>query len=152
MTAAVPSVYLDTCCYQRPIDPAVNERVRAEARAMLDVFAAFVAGRAVRVDSPVVWYETGLNPDEHLRGDVRSFLAGAGREAAFDRGAAELAATFARDRAIRDADGMHLACAVTAGADFFCTVDDKLFRRARAADTGGTALIAPADLAAALSA
>ena len=60
--AAVPSVYLDTCCYQRPADlwAAANDpRVAAEANALLKVLIACEAGRAVRIVSSVNWYEAG---------------------------------------------------------------------------------------------
>ena len=147
----MPSVYLDLCCYQRLYEPATDPRMVAEARAVRAVLAACAAGRAARLASPLLWYESGLNPNGPVRDGVRLDLAAANREAPFDRAAADRAADYNRGRGLRrgsaERDGMHLASAVEAGADVFCTVDDRLFRRATAADTAATAVLTPADLA-----
>ena len=47
---------------------------------------------------------------------------------------------------IRPADALHLAAAVEAGADAFCTTDDPLHQRGREADTGATAVCTPIEL------
>jgi len=43
-------------------------------------------------------------------------------------------------------DALHLASAVEGGAAYFCTCDDKLLRRAKAADTGVTRPLSPLEL------
>ena len=43
-------------------------------------------------------------------------------------------------------DALHLSSAVETEADFFCTCDDRLLRRARAADTGRTRVVSPLEL------
>ena len=149
--AAVPSVYLDLCCYQRLYEAATDARMAAEARAVRAILAACAAGRSERLSSPLLWYEAGLNRTEAVRDAIRVDLAAADREVPFDRAAAGRAADDNRGRSVRrgsaERDGMHLASAVVAGADVFCTVDDRLFRRATAADTDATAVLTPADLA-----
>jgi len=47
---------------------------------------------------------------------------------------------------IRRLDALHLATAVEAGAAYFCTTDDQLLRKGRAADTGGTSVVSPLEL------
>ena len=160
--ATVPSVYLDTCCYQRPADlfaVATDERVRAEAEALLKALAACEAGRATRAASSVNWYEAGLNRNAAVRDDVLARLGGADRELVFDRSMAERAAGFGRDRLRsrqrgRDCDEMHLACALEAAVDLFCTVDDRLRTRALrlSADgrLGSLRIMTPAELVAEL--
>ncbi|HET6762330.1 MAG TPA: PIN domain-containing protein, partial [Longimicrobiaceae bacterium] len=49
-------------------------------------------------------------------------------------------------RGIKPLDALHLASAVEGGADFFCTCDDKLMKRARDVDTLGTRVVSPQQL------
>jgi predicted nucleic acid-binding protein len=42
------------------------------------------------------------------------------------------------DQGIKPLDALHLACAVEGRADYFCTCDDRLLKRARLVDTGAT--------------
>lgn len=43
-------------------------------------------------------------------------------------------------------DALHLASAIQAEADFFCTCDDRLLRRARLVDTRRTKVVSPLEL------
>ena len=156
--AAVPSVYLDTCCYQRPIEAAVGNPTPdmiAEAEAVAEILTLCKSGRAVRVVSAINWYEAGLNRETRLREDVSANVAGAGRDLPFDRAAADRAGVLGRYTARaargRDCDGMHLASAVEAGAAVFCTVDKRLLNRGRRADTGETRVLTPAETVAFLT-
>ena len=150
--AHLPGVYLDTCCYQRPVEAAAGNPVPtilAEAEAVAEILSLCAAGRAVRIISAINWYEAGLNREPELRNDVRARVAGADRDVPFDRPAAERAARLGRGSARadrrRDCDGMHLASAVGAGAAVFCTVDKRLLNRGRRADTGDTRVLTPAE-------
>jgi predicted nucleic acid-binding protein len=47
---------------------------------------------------------------------------------------------------IRPVDPLHLASAVKARADYFCTCDDRFLKRAKAVDTGHTKVVSPLEL------
>jgi len=47
---------------------------------------------------------------------------------------------------IKPLDALHLASAVEAKADYFCTCDDRFLKRARAADTLQTKVVSPLEL------
>lgn len=47
---------------------------------------------------------------------------------------------------IKALDALHLACAVEGGADYFCTCDDRLLRRAKQSATGSTRAVSPLEL------
>ena len=47
---------------------------------------------------------------------------------------------------IKPIDALHLASAVTAKAEYFCTCDDRFLRRAKAVDTGQTKVVSPLEL------
>ena len=44
---------------------------------------------------------------------------------------------------LRPLDALHLACAVEAAADYFCTCDDRLLKRAKAIHTGPPKVVNP---------
>ena len=44
---------------------------------------------------------------------------------------------------LKPLDALHLASAVEAQADYFCTCDDRLLRRAQTADTLQTKVVSP---------
>ncbi|ETW96051.1 MAG: hypothetical protein ETSY1_28135 [Candidatus Entotheonella factor] len=68
-----------------------------------------------------------------------------------DRHVEERARTF-RDLGIKVLDALHLASAVEAQADYFCTCDDRLLRRARIAETLQTKVVSPLELIAEITA
>jgi predicted nucleic acid-binding protein len=47
---------------------------------------------------------------------------------------------------ITPVDALHLASAVEAKADYFCTCDDRFLKRAKAVDTGQTKVVSPLEL------
>ena len=57
----------------------------------------------------------------------------------------ELATRF-NEQGLRPADSLHLASAIHGQADYFCTSDDKLLRRARRMDTSRTRVVSPLEL------
>ena len=52
---------------------------------------------------------------------------------------------------IKRLDAIHLASAVEAEADFFCTTDDLLLKRGRAVNTNSTVVVSPLELVVHLS-
>ena len=47
---------------------------------------------------------------------------------------------------IKVLDALHLACAVEAQANYFCTCDDRFYRRAKQLDTKQTLVVSPLEL------
>jgi predicted nucleic acid-binding protein len=47
---------------------------------------------------------------------------------------------------MRPLDALHLASAVIAKADYFCTCDDRFLKRAKAVNTGQTKVVSPLEL------
>ena len=52
---------------------------------------------------------------------------------------------------VKRLDALHLASAVEAEADYFCTTDDHLLRRGRAVNTAATSVVSPLELVVHLS-
>jgi predicted nucleic acid-binding protein len=81
-------------------------------------------------------FEVARIPDPTRRAEAEAVLTLASEHLKVTDPAEALALTF-EQRGLRPMDAIHLALASTAKADFFCTSEDKLFRKAQAlADLG----------------
>lgn len=138
-------VYLDTCAVQRPLDDRSQLRVRVEADIILAVIAAAEAGEIQLVSSDVLRFETENNPIPARRDFARRVLQIAKVDTATTPEVAESARRYER-RGIKPLDAVHLASGVAVAADYFCTADDDLIRRARNANTGATRVVSPLEL------
>jgi predicted nucleic acid-binding protein len=49
-------------------------------------------------------------------------------------------------KGMKPLDALHLASAVIAKADYFCTCDDRFLKRAKEASTGQTKVVSPLEL------
>ena len=138
-------VYLDTCAVQRPLDDRSQLRVRVEADIILAIIAAAEADEIQLISSDVLRFETENNPIPARRDFGRRVLAIATVDNATTPEVADLARRYEQTD-IKPIDAVHLASAVAARADFFCTVDDDLLRKARFANTGATRVVSPPEL------
>jgi hypothetical protein len=127
---AVPTVYLDLCCYNRPFDDQSQARVHLEAEAVLAIVQRVGSASWELVGSAVLKAEARANPDPDRRKQVLDLMEATTWELAVDR------TTFERAREIqqlgfRQFDSLHLACAERARVDVFLTTDDGLVRLAK---------------------
>lgn len=118
-------LYLDSCCYNRPFDAHVQERVRREAEAVL----AILESPHEKVACDPLFWEPAANTNLEKRARVSSLLSLARREGV------NVAAFTARlpgivQLGIRPMDSAHIACAELVSADWFLSTDDPLLRRA----------------------
>ena len=123
-------IYLDNCCLQRPLDDQTHPRIRVETEAVFAILTAVQAGEIQLLGSEALDYEVSRIPDEGRRMEVSAVLALA-TEYLEITDAVEAQALAFEQAGIYAMDAVHLAQASLANADFFCTCDDKLFRKAR---------------------
>ena len=139
-------VYLDTCSLQRPLDDKSQLRIRLEAEAILSVLDLVKDGQLELVSSDALIFEIGHNPHLTRQDFALETIAGASNyiqlSETVERRAVELNQT-----GIETLDSLHLASAEAAEADFFCTCDDPLLKKARRAVRGGTKVVSPLELA-----
>ena len=60
-------IYLDMCSLQRPLDDAIQLRVRVEAEAIVSVLAFCQAGKAELITSDALLFEASACPDRRTR-------------------------------------------------------------------------------------
>jgi predicted nucleic acid-binding protein len=124
-------IYLDNCCLQRPLDDQTHPRIRVETEAIFVILAAVQAGELSLLGSEALDYEIANIPDETRQSDARAVLTLASERLQVTDAVESLATDFSQS-GIHAMDALHLALASTAKADFFCTCDDQLLRRAEA--------------------
>ena len=138
-------VYLDMCSIQRPLDSEDDIRVATEAQAVLGLLRLCEAGQLTLVGSDASLFELEKNPHPVRKDYAAVVLSKAGAFTATDQRAEARARRFEAS-GMKPLDALHLASAVEADADFFCTCDDRLLARARQAQTGRTRVVSPLDL------
>ncbi len=123
-------IYLDNCCLQRPLDDQTFPRIRVETEAVFAVLAAVQAGDHQLLSSEALEYEVGRIPDTNRRGEVIALLGLAAERLQIDSDVERIALLF-EQRGLCAMDAIHLALASAAEADYFCTCDDVLLRKAQ---------------------
>ena len=142
-------VYLDMCCIQRPLDTKLQLRIVLEADAILGVISLCEAGVVDLIVSDAHTFETSRNPHPTRKQHAIEVTAKAteyvsATEAVKNRAAALNA------KGIKPLDALHLASAIEVGAAYFCTCDDRFYKKAKHIDTGETAVVTPLELIAEL--
>jgi predicted nucleic acid-binding protein len=127
---AVPTVYLDLCCYNRPFDDQSQARVHLEAEAVLAIVQRVGSASWELVGSAILKAEARANPDADRRKQVLDLMESVTWELAVDRAILERARDIKR-LGFGQFDSLHLACAERAGADVLLTTDDGFVRSAK---------------------
>lgn len=138
-------VYLDMCTIQRPADDQSQWRVYMEAQAVLGIITLVERGELDLVGSAALLVEHAPNPNQQRRQVTERTLSLATDVIPVTPAVDRRAATY-RESGMKPMDAVHLASAVEAGVDFFCTCDDRFLRRAKSADTGLTRPVSPLEL------
>ena len=142
-------VYLDNCALQRPLDDRTTFRVRAEAEAIETIIRGVERGVVRLLSSDVLTAESSDAPDRTRRDFAGEILALA-YSVVHLTPSVEAQARPYREAGMKAFDALHLASAVAGGAEYFCTTDDRFFRKARAANPQTLRVVTPSELAIAL--
>jgi len=119
--------------------------VATEAQAVLGILRLCDSGPVTLVGSDARLFELEKNPHPVRKDYAAPVLSTARAFAATDQRVEARARKFAAT-GMKPLDGLHLASAVEADSDFFCTCDDRLLKRARQAETGRTRVVSPLEL------
>jgi predicted nucleic acid-binding protein len=138
-------LFLDMCSIQRPLDDKTQPRVAIEAEAVLTILGLCEKGSAQLVVSQSLRFETERNPHPLRREYALGVLSRATVLAPTGDSVDDRARQF-NAAGIKPLDAAHLAAAVEAQVDYFCTCDDRFLRRAQAVDTLGTKVVTPLEL------
>jgi predicted nucleic acid-binding protein len=138
-------LYLEMCCLQRPLDDRSQLRIALEAEAVLGILALCRAGGAQLLSSDALEYEAARIPHPLRKVHTDEVLAQADQAIRVSDEIERRARAY-NQAGLKPLDALHLACAVQARADYFCTCDDQLLRRSRSAHTGPPKVVTPVEL------
>jgi hypothetical protein len=103
------------------------------------------SGQVELASSDALEYEAGRNPQPERKAYAFDVLSHAQRFVQLSPEIEARAHGF-HQAGLKPLDALHLACAVEAGADYFCTCDDRLLKRARAVHSGPPKVVSPLEL------
>jgi len=138
-------IYLDMCAIQRPLDTQNQIRIILESEAVLGILRLFESGQVEIISSDALHYETQKNPLPTRRKHAEAILAKASTHLNLNQTIKSRADDLIRN-GLHALDALHLAFAEYAQADFFCTCDDRLIRRARRIEDLQIDVISPISL------
>jgi predicted nucleic acid-binding protein len=133
------------CSIQRPFDTKTQLRIVVESEAIVGIIALCESGQLDLIASDALVFEMERNPHPVRKRYTLEVLAKAVLFVQTDRRVEARARTF-NALGIKPLDALHLASAVEGQADYFCTCDDRLLRRAQTADTLQTKVVSPLEL------
>jgi PIN domain len=122
-------LYLDLCCLKRPYDNQSDERVRLETVALETVLRLCQVGVHELLWSDPLRVESADDPNPK-RQAVVEYVRNAAVLAVDHSPAVEQRAVAWNNAGVRLLDALHLASAEVGQADYFCTCDDSLSKRA----------------------
>lgn len=138
-------VYLDCCSLQRPFDDRSQARIAVEAEAVLSILALCESDKLKLISSESLLFEIGRIPDQTRKEDALAILELAGETIELTARVEALSRRLMAS-GLKPLDALHLASASTARADYFCTCDDKLLRKAKTLDGLDTMVVSPIEL------
>ena len=138
-------IYFDMCSLQRPLDDQTQLRVLVETQAVLGVLALCESGAIELIASDALVFENEANPDVVRRDYAAQAIAMATEFVPSNDQIKGKAQMFVAN-GIKPLDALHLASAIEAQANFFCTCDDRFLNKARSLDTSPTIVVSPVEL------
>ena len=138
-------IYLDTCSLQRPLDNKNQIRIILEAEAVLGVIGLCETGEVELVSSEVLVFEVRQNPKMIRREFGLEVLAKAGEFVRLNDQIERRAKGFT-ELGIKPLDALHLASAEIGRADYFCTCDDQLLKKAKGMQGIKIRVVSPVEL------
>jgi predicted nucleic acid-binding protein len=120
-------------------------RIVLEADAMLGIISLCNTGEIELISSDVLLYEVERNPKIMRREFGLDVLSNANEFVNLDETVEQQAKLFEK-AGIKPLDALHLASAEKAGADYFCTCDDKFLKKAKRISSLKTQAVSPLEL------
>lgn len=123
-------IYLDNCCYNRPFDDQGQIKVLLETLAKLDIQQQMRDGILEYVWSSVLEFEARQSKFIDRASRILPWADGAVVNVNVDSAIRSRAKDF-ENAGVKPADALHVACAESAGCDWFFTTDRGILNKAK---------------------
>ncbi|MEW6127649.1 MAG: PIN domain-containing protein [Acidobacteriota bacterium] len=138
-------IYLDNCSLQRPLDSKSQIRILLESEAVLFIIELCEKNLVELISSQVLLFEINQSVNLARKEFALEVLQYSTTVVTLDEEiknrAKEIAAA-----GIMALDALHLAAAEIGGANYFCTCDDKLLKKAKALVKPTLTVVSPLQL------
>ena len=124
-------LYLDNCCFNRPFDDQTKLRIMLESEAKLAIQQSIRSGKLDLAWSYIMDYENNKNPFQERKEQIGKWKEYAKIDIEEDEEILKIAKLM-RSQGLKTMDSLHLACAISAKADYFLTTDDKILKKSNA--------------------
>ena len=124
------TIYLDNCCYNRPFDDQMQERIHLESEVILTVLKMGQMKKVIIVGSEILELEMNQMQDENKKRKVLDLYQVVNRRILYTESIKKRSADIMSISKIRTFDSLHIAAAEEADADILLTTDDKLEKMA----------------------
>jgi predicted nucleic acid-binding protein len=132
-------IYLDMNIYNRPYDDQTQTRIKLETIAVFAILQKIRNRDILLVWSFMVDYENSLNPYDDIRMEI-DHLSELASEYVLATEIVHNRAKIYESKGLKPRDALHLACAVTSGAKYFLTCDDRVIKKQHILDIAMTIL------------
>lgn len=129
-------IYLDNCCYNRPFDDQLQERIHLESEAILTILKRGQTGVYQIVGSRMLELEMERMSDVVKRHRVQELYKVVVETVSYTEEVKKRAKVIMAKSEIRTFDSLHIAAAEAAKADVMLTTDDKLEKMAMKLELG----------------
>ncbi len=138
-------IYFDTCSLQRPLDDKSQLRIALEAEAILGLITLFEMGNFQLISSEILLFEVQKTPNIYRKRYILNVLK-KGQEFISLNDDIKKRANLLNKNGIKPVDALHLACAESAKANYFCTCDDKFLKKAKKLANKQIIIVSPLEL------
>lgn len=121
-------IYMDMCCFNRPFDSQLQQKIYLETEAKLFIQQGIMTKKYSLVWSYILDHENSANPDRDAMFYIQKWEALAQYFIVANQAIVQFAESL-RNKGFGIKDALHLACAVSAGADCFITVDKGIIKK-----------------------
>ena len=119
-------IYLDICCYNRPFDDQMQERIHLESEAVLTILKMGQMKKVIIVGSEILELEMNRMMDANKKQRVLDLYNVADMRIPYTDKIRKRSADIMSVSNIRTFDSLHIASAEEANADVLLTTDDRL--------------------------
>lgn len=123
-------LYLDNCMFNRPFDNQTDFKILLESEAKLKIQEHIRFGLYELVWSYILDYENSKNPFRERREQIGKWKKYANVDIDADDSVIELSKSL-NQLGLKNFDALHIACAITAKADYFLTTDKGILKKSQ---------------------
>jgi predicted nucleic acid-binding protein len=138
-------LYLDACSLQRPLDNKAQVRIALETEAVLAILTLCESGQHMLLSSATLVFEIEQIPQPQRKALALEIVSRAAASVALNEQIEQRAKDLER-RGIKSLDALHLASAEAEPADYFCTCDDRLLKKAKTLTDLRVRVLSPLEL------